>query len=576
LTTGDLSETSIILGTDDHNVRTTTDGKIQITTPNTANNVWEFGTDGTLTFPSGNLSIGNAFGSDSILGSTGTVVGVIAQGQNGAVGIQWIDNIENIGSTSTQTLVAAVIVNGPLASTTGTVQIVTGFVNTATTATTSFAEHTWTFGTDGGLTFPDGQSIIRSLNVTDGIPGLTLFAPERIYLGIASSSTSWSWDFRNYGQNDYSTDKKPAVMLPGGSVIEEDLTNQELNNGMAGPLSISSRDKLTLRTNNLDDSLTPEATYDWEFGTDGGLTVPGSIIPDADVVYDLGSPSKRFRDIYVSSSTIYIGTSTISVSETGQMLVNGNAATAKVEYFGTEGFGPRDAIFSAWIGSKLFFASPGKELRQAIYDLLPGNPLSLYNDTLGLVKFTINGSAADVINTLGYGGQDAIEIPVAELNTYTNFTPQLYLHDIYLPVKDKSATIANGTWTVTVSTTGTIVYPDSTEQSTAYNPNSLGLTWTIGSSGSSDYTFSGPGIFAGNTNDPVLYLYRGFTYKFNNTTGSSHPFAIRVSNGGAAYTTGVSGSQTGIQTFTVPMNAPSTLYYQCTIHSSMGNVINIV
>jgi hypothetical protein len=51
LTTGDLTETSIFLGTDDHNVRTTTDGKIQITTPSEGNNVWEFGTDGSLTLP---------------------------------------------------------------------------------------------------------------------------------------------------------------------------------------------------------------------------------------------------------------------------------------------------------------------------------------------------------------------------------------------------------------------------------------------------------------------------------------------------------------------------------------------
>jgi hypothetical protein len=103
-----------------------------------------------------------------------------------------------------------------------------------------------------------------------------------------------------------------------------------------------------------------------------------------------------------------------------------------------------------------------------------------------------------------------------------------------------------------------------------------GIIWSISASGTSDYVFSGPGIVTGNTNDPVLYLYRGFTYTFINTTGSSHPFAIRVSNGGADYTTGVSGSQTSTQIFTVPMNAPSTLYYQCTIHSSMGNVINIV
>jgi hypothetical protein len=54
LTTGDLAETSIFLGTDDHNVRTTTNGKIQITTPNDLNNVWEFDTTGNLTIP-GNI-----------------------------------------------------------------------------------------------------------------------------------------------------------------------------------------------------------------------------------------------------------------------------------------------------------------------------------------------------------------------------------------------------------------------------------------------------------------------------------------------------------------------------------------
>ena len=51
LTTGDLAETSIFLGTDNHNARTTINGNIQITTPNEINNIWDFDTDGTLTLP---------------------------------------------------------------------------------------------------------------------------------------------------------------------------------------------------------------------------------------------------------------------------------------------------------------------------------------------------------------------------------------------------------------------------------------------------------------------------------------------------------------------------------------------
>ena len=75
------------------------------------------------------------------------------------------------------------------------------------------------------------------------------------------------------------------------------------------------------------------------------------------------------------------------------------------------------------------------------------------------------------------------------------------------------------------------------------------------------------------SNNPDLYLVRGQKYRFNNTTGSNHPFAIRVSNGGSAYTDGVSGDDEGVQFFMVPLDAPAQLVYQCTAHSSMvGNI----
>ena len=98
-------------------------------------------------------------------------------------------------------------------------------------------------------------------------------------------------------------------------------------------------------------------------------------------------------------------------------------------------------------------------------------------------------------------------------------------------------------------------------------------TWTLTANGISDYIFSGPGIEAGNTNDPDIFLFRGQTYNFDNQSGG-HPFEIRTSSGGSAYSSGVSQSGT-VTTFTVPMNAPSTLYYQCTSHSSMLGTINI-
>ena len=96
----------------------------------------------------------------------------------------------------------------------------------------------------------------------------------------------------------------------------------------------------------------------------------------------------------------------------------------------------------------------------------------------------------------------------------------------------------------------------------------------ISGSTSTGYNFSNNGW--NGSGNPTIYVYRGFTYRFNNTTGSGHPFALRQTNGGSAVTAGVSGSQTGVQYWTVPMSlaAGTTYVYQCTIHGGMvGNLV---
>ena len=89
----------------------------------------------------------------------------------------------------------------------------------------------------------------------------------------------------------------------------------------------------------------------------------------------------------------------------------------------------------------------------------------------------------------------------------------------------------------------------------------------------SNYIFTGDG-FPSSATDPKIYLTRGKTYKFTNIPGS-HPLEIRVSDGGSAYSDGVTNNGgSGTVEFTVPMDAPTSLVYQCTIHSGMvGNII---
>ena len=132
---------------------------------------------------------------------------------------------------------------------------------------------------------------------------------------------------------------------------------------------------------------------------------------------------------------------------------------------------------------------------------------------------------------------------------------------------------------------GEIIYNTTNNQMeiyehSAWHPMTKGShVFNVGNNGASDYTFSDPENhwFTSPANDPILYLRRGETYYFV-VNASGHPFQIRTSNGGSAYADGVTGNTQAIGTvvFKVPMGAPSTLYYQCTAHSSMGNTINIV
>ena len=99
---------------------------------------------------------------------------------------------------------------------------------------------------------------------------------------------------------------------------------------------------------------------------------------------------------------------------------------------------------------------------------------------------------------------------------------------------------------------------------TSYNVSNLG---------------SGAYIINGEAN-PTLNLFRGVTYTFN-INASGHPFWIQTTtipyNSSNQYDSGVSGNgtQVGILTFNVPLDAPNTLYYVCQFHSSMNGTINI-
>ena len=102
-------------------------------------------------------------------------------------------------------------------------------------------------------------------------------------------------------------------------------------------------------------------------------------------------------------------------------------------------------------------------------------------------------------------------------------------------------------------------------------------SFEVTNNGASSYVFNGGGF--SNQNNPTLNLERGKTYEFDIDT-PGHPFYIKTIQGvgsSNAYNNGVvnNGTVNGVIRFTVPNDAPNTLFYNCEFHGSMTGTVFI-
>ena len=104
------------------------------------------------------------------------------------------------------------------------------------------------------------------------------------------------------------------------------------------------------------------------------------------------------------------------------------------------------------------------------------------------------------------------------------------------------------------------------------------INFIVTADGTNNFIFNGGGTT--NAIDPVLYLTRGQTYTFSiNTTGS--PFYLKTAQttgASDAYSDGVinNGVDSGTITFTVPQDAPDTLYYISQFYPGMTGTIYVL
>ena len=104
----------------------------------------------------------------------------------------------------------------------------------------------------------------------------------------------------------------------GGSLVGNLQKNIQI--GITGDNEIdTSSGNLTI------DSAGGTVTIDDNLNISGTTTVSGHILPDTDVTYDLGSSSFKFRDIYLSGTSINLGDATITASGSSIVLPSGSA-----------------------------------------------------------------------------------------------------------------------------------------------------------------------------------------------------------------------------------------------------------
>ena len=431
----------------------------------------------------------------------------------------------------------------------------------------------WIFETDGDLLLPSGGDIKDAgtgLSVLGGsisvttpddteVTGVTALVITGAGVTASSAGNAVTLDIAggNANTGNFTFDGNTASVP-----VDTTLTLTAFNaTTKESKLTLSTATKSTLYAgNNLELGVGYGTGFEqyWQFGATGSLTFPDSSIQSTAWTGNIPAP-----------------TVTQDIASDGAMSIMLYDGTIKYNNYAT------------------VEASSG--------NITGGNIL-----TSGLISATGNVNAAqynfangvNILSTVGAGAYGNTQVASYLLNfdgdiEFTSSTAKIGNVDVITvmnSIRSPAYQFSNGTSifdgitggasalddlsdVVTSSpTVGDVLYYNGTNWAKQNGPT---IRWSLSASGTADYVFTGPGFYA-STNDPLLYLHRGTTYIFVNTVHDSHPLEIRVSNGGAAYASGVSGAGTATITFTVPMDAPSTLYYQCEVHSSMGNTINVV
>jgi hypothetical protein len=341
LTTGDLTETCIFLGTDDHNVRTTTDGKVQITTGG------QFNICTIQTAGSGYTS-GTTIPAQTT-GGTGT--GMTVNFGYGISGQLVSVSVANPGTGYTNGDV--ITVGGG----TGTF-VLTRYNDFANQGNNNSLQSAWDFSADGTLTLPGSYNS----RITEDAPGVVVYSDYGFAL-VASASTpvaSYAVEFTGFvdnGAGESGATLHVTAMIAGtitngmtvfgSSLPPEGLTlafggvSGTAGDGGVGNYSLTGANLLLTSQSFNNGVIAPAGPKTWMFDDEGDITLP----EDGDIVN--GDGESFLKDIPQNYPTDYtLAPYVLQANDRGRhILIDGSEGTS-IEV-------PTDAAVPMPIGSTI-------------------------------------------------------------------------------------------------------------------------------------------------------------------------------------------------------------------------------
>ena len=250
------------------------------------------------------------------------------------------------------------------------------------------------------------------------------------------------------------------------------------------------------------------------------------VLPNTNLTYNLGSPSKQWRSLYVGTSTIYIGGTALSVSTSGSLTVNG----APVSSFNTA-----TLVTRAVSANTASFATTASYAQSFNTGTLVTAAVSATNIVNGTWTLALSTAGSILINgTVFSGGSSSAT----------------------------TSTLVNGTSTVSLSSAGTLTFPDATVQTTAWTGSVSSLvnsTQTVSLSTTGNLTFTngeqiktnflGGGIELYQSSDNTIGIYPGGAEIKTFVTGGPKYKWLFGTTGNTTFPTGlILGAPRGVNT----------------------------